>query len=370
MTERVRVGVVYGGRSGEHEVSLRSARAVLDHLDPARYAPVLLAIDPDGRWHLEDLARAVASPPGTPLTLDPAAPVVTLWGGPEGACVVSATGETVARLDVVFPVVHGTYGEDGTLQGLLDMVGVAYVGSGVLGSSAAMDKDVAKKLLRAAGLPVVEWFVVRRSDGRDPKDVRVEAAERLGWPVFVKPANMGSSVGVSKVRGPAELDDALAEALRYDDKVIVERGHDVREVELAVLGNHQPVVSVAGEIAPTHEFYSYTAKYLDAGGATLSIPAALDAATHTQAQSIALRAFAALELSGLARVDLFVDRTTGEVFVNEVNTLPGFTSISMYPKLWAASGLSFTGLVDRLVGLAQERHAARQALCTRFAPMG
>ncbi len=368
MADRLRVGLVYGGRSGEHAVSLRSGRAVLDHLDPSRYDPVLLAIDPDGRWRLEDLARARSTPVGTPLSLDPAALEVTLRAGPPGARVVSATGETLAAVDVIFPVLHGTYGEDGTLQGLLDMLGVAYVGSGVLGSSATMDKDIAKKLLRAEGLPVVEGFVVRRRDGRDPAGVSAEAAERLGWPVFVKPANMGSSVGVSKVRGPDEMPGALAEALRYDDKVIVERGHDVREVELAVLGNDHPVVSVAGEINPTHEFYSYTAKYLDAEGARMHIPALLDPETHARVQDIALRVFAALELSGLARIDLFVERTTGAIFVNEANTLPGFTSISMYPKLWEASGVPFPALLDRLVALGLERHAARSRLATHFSP--
>jgi len=366
MATRLRVGLVYGGRSGEHAVSLRSARSVLDGLDRGRYEPVLLGIDPEGVWHLESLARADAAP-GMPLAIDPGAPVVTLWAGPEGARLFSVHGELVQGVDVIFPVVHGTYGEDGTLQGLLDMLGVAYVGSGVLGSSATMDKEIAKKLLRAEGLPVVEGFVVRRRDGRSVASVTEEAA-KLGWPVFVKPANMGSSVGVSKVRGPQEMPAALADALRYDDKVLVERGHNVREVELAVLGNDHPRVSVAGEINPTHEFYSYTAKYLDADGATMHIPAQLDDATMARVQSLALRAFAALELSGLARIDLFVERTTGEIFVNEANTLPGFTSISMYPKLWEASGLPFADLLDQLIGLARERHAARAALATQFSP--
>lgn len=358
---KLRVAIVFGGRSGEHEVSLRSARAIFDALDRTKYEPVLVGIDRAGVWHLEDAARALLDPAGTPLRLE-ASERVTV-----GDAGLVPTGGGVARgVDVFFPIVHGTYGEDGTLQGLLEMAGAAYVGSGVLGSSAGMDKDVAKKLLAAAGLPVVPWRVCR-AHGVTDFEAEARATEAaFGWPVFVKPANMGSSVGVSKARNASEFVKALADAFRYDTKVVVEKGLAVREVEVAVLGNEAPEASVAGEIAPTHEFYSYEAKYLDADGARLSIPAALDEATHARLRRLAVESFVALELSGLARVDFFVERGTEAVFVNEVNTLPGFTSISMYPKLWEASGLSFSALVDRLITLALARQRARAALLTEY----
>lgn len=367
-SKKLRVGVVFGGRSGEHEISLRSARSIVDALDRDRYEPVLVGIDHDGRWHLQEAARAVLDAPGTPLVLDAKTPAVTVAPG-AGEAEIVATDPSAARaaVDVFFPVLHGTYGEDGTIQGLLDMAGVPYVGSGVLGSSVGMDKDVAKKLLRAEGIPVVDWFVARAGDGADPSTLAAEAEARFGWPVFVKPANMGSSVGVSKARSREEFARALGEAFRYDRKVIVERGHRVREVEVAVLGNDAPEASVAGEITPTHDFYSYEAKYLDEKGAALEIPARVEPAQMDALRALAVKTFRALELAGMARVDFFIDRDTGEVFVNEVNTIPGFTSISMYPKLWEASGIPYRALVDRLIALALERHAARAALSTRYA---
>lgn len=362
MNEKLRVGVVFGGRSGEHEISLRSARSIVDALDRDRYEPVLLGIDREGRWHLQSAARALLDGPGAPLRLDAEAPGVALAPGERALVPVGREGVRGA-VDVIFPVLHGTYGEDGTLQGLLDMVDVPYVGSGVLGSAVGMDKDVTKKLLRAEGVPVVDGFVARVGDGLD---VAAEIAARWGYPVFVKPANMGSSVGVSKVRDAAALPAALAAAFRFDRKVLVERGHRVREVEVAVLGNDRPEASVAGEIIPTHEFYSYEAKYLDDDGAALRIPAELDDATAAALRALAVKTFRALELSGMARVDFFIDKDDGAVYVNEVNTIPGFTSISMYPKLWEASGVPYGALVDRLIALALERHAARRALSTRY----
>lgn len=366
-SKKIRVGVVFGGRSGEHEISLRSARSIVDALDPARYETVLVGIDHEGRWHLQEAARAVLDAPGTPLVLDAHSPAVTLAPAVDGAEIVG-TDPTAARVavDVFFPVLHGTYGEDGTLQGLLDMAGVPYVGSGVLGSAVGMDKDVAKKLLRAEGIPVVDGFVVRAGDGEDPAALAAQAEARFGWPVFVKPANMGSSVGVSKARSREDFVQALAAAMQYDRKVLVERAHRVREIEVAVLGNEAPRASVAGEITPTHDFYSYEAKYLDAHGAALEIPARLGAAQVDALRDLAVKTFRALDLAGMARVDFFLDRDTGEVFVNEVNTIPGFTSISMYPKLWEASGLPYGALVDRLIELARERYEARQALSTRY----
>lgn len=369
MERKLRVGIIFGGRSGEHEVSLRSARSIIDALDRSRFEPVLLGIDPDGRWHLHDAARALLDPAGAPLRLDPADPAVAVSPGGASASLVTthAAAPAVGSLDVVFPVLHGTYGEDGTIQGLLEMADVPYVGSGVLGSSAGMDKDVAKRLLRSAGLPVVDWFVVRAHERRGAAEVAREVESRFGWPVFVKPANMGSSVGVSRARKADELAAALALAFRYDTKALVERGHVVRELECGVLGNDAPQASVVGEIVPTHDFYSYTAKYLDADGAHLRIPAPLTPGQSEEIRRVSVEAFAALELSGLARVDFFMDKADGALFLNEVNTLPGFTSISMYPKLWEASGVPYAALVDRLIRLALERAATRRGLSTRFA---
>lgn len=370
MERKLRVGIIFGGRSGEHEISLRSARSIVDALDRSRYEPVLLGIDPDGRWHLHDAARALLAAPGAPLRLDVSDPSVAVSPGDASGSLVTtqASAPAVGSLDVVFPVLHGTYGEDGTIQGLLEMADVPYVGSGVLGSSAGMDKDVAKRLLRSVGLPVVDWFVVRAHQGRSAEDVAREVESRFGWPVFVKPANMGSSVGVSKARGPGELADALAGAFRYDTKLLIERGHGVRELECGVLGNDDPKASVVGEIVPTHEFYSYTAKYLDEGGAHLRIPATLTEEQSEAIRRMSVEAFAALELSGLARVDFFMDKADGALYLNEVNTLPGFTSISMYPKLWEATGVPYAALVDRLIALAMERAATRRGLSTSFAP--
>ncbi len=370
MNRKIRVGLVFGGRSGEHEISLLSARSIFDALDRERYEPVLIGIDHDGRWHLQESARALLSTPGTPLHLDAASPPVAVSPGSESSdaslVAVSPGSAGIGALDVIFPVLHGTYGEDGTIQGLLEMAGIPYVGSGVLGSSAGMDKDVAKRLFRAAGLPVVDGFVVRASDGRSADDVSREVSERFGFPCFVKPCNMGSSVGVSKARDAAGLAAALTDAFRYDTKVLIERAHAVREIEVAVLGNAKPEASIAGEIIPTHDFYSYEAKYLDENGAHLSIPAKIDDAQMRAVRAMAVAAFECLDLAGLARVDFFLDKSTGEFLLNEVNTIPGFTRISMYPKLWEASGVPYAKLVDRLIALALERHATRRALSTRY----
>lgn len=370
MERKIRVGLVFGGRSGEHEISLLSARSIFDALDGDRYEPVLLGIDHDGRWHLQESAQALLAAPGTPLHLQAGATPVAVSPGSvsrDGTLVtVGAGGTGLGPVDVIFPVLHGTYGEDGTIQGLLEMAGVPYVGSGVLGSSTGMDKDFAKRLFRASGLPVVDGFVVRAGEGREASEVAREVVERFGYPCFVKPCNMGSSVGVSKARNDGELTEALATAFRYDTKVLIERGHAVREIEVAVLGNERPEASVAGEIIPTHDFYSYEAKYLDEHGAHLKIPAELTDAQHAEVRAMALEAFKALDLAGLARVDFFLEKGTGRLFLNEVNTIPGFTRISMYPKLWEATGVPYAKLVDRLIALALERHATRKALSTRY----
>ena len=360
-----RVVLLFGGRSTEHEISLLSARNIFLALDRSRFAPVLIGIDRQGGWHLEPeatLDRAQGDPRG--VHLDPTAPRI------EPSTVLRAG-------DVVFPVLHGTYGEDGTIQGLLELANVgadadgavAYVGAGVLGSAIGMDKDVAKRLLRDAGIPVVEFQVLTAHRWRkDPRAVLDEAAA-LGFPLFCKPANAGSSVGVSRVASAADLPSAVRVALGFDQKVLLERAVDAREVECAVLGNDEPVASLPGEIAlaPRHAFYSYDAKYVDPGASEFRVPAALPPEVVAAVQRLAVRTFQVLELAGLARVDFFVERPTGRLFVNEVNTMPGFTALSGYPKMWEASGLAVTGLVTRLIDLAVERARTRQALSIALA---
>jgi D-alanine-D-alanine ligase len=367
--KKTRVIILFGGRSAEHEISILSARNVLGALDRQRFDPVLIGIDRAGRWHRES-ERTLAAATGDPraLALDPAAPTVSIEQG-----LVAGSLGTVADDVVVFPVLHGTFGEDGTVQGLLELGDVAYVGAGVLGSAIGMDKDVAKRLLRDAGIPVVDFTVVTAAAfTRDPATALAGAA-RLGWPLFVKPVNAGSSVGVSRVNGPDGLAPAVRAALAFDRKVLIERAVDAREIECAVLGNDDPVASVPGEILVHHKdgFYSYDAKYVDPSGASWKIPAELPAATAARVQTLAVETFRTLELAGLARVDFFLSRSEGALYVNEVNTLPGFTAVSMYPKMWEASGLSQKELLSRLVDLALQRWKARRTIDTgRDAPPG
>ena len=383
--KRVRVGVVYGGRSSEHEVSLASAAAVIAHLDPARYEPVPIHIGRDGRWSLADappaprpVAETIASAraardaaPGADrrdallLAQPSAAPLLTLRPGVEQAAGGVRAEVALHALDVIFPIVHGPYGEDGTLQGLLELANVPYVGAGVLGSAVAMDKAVAKTLFAAAGLPIVRHLVVpaRRWD-TDAAAVLDDVAGRLAWPLFVKPANLGSSVGVSKAGTRPELRRAIGRAREFDRKIVVEEAvPDAREIECAVLGNDAPEVSVAGEILPAGEFYDYESKYVD-DRSTYVIPADLPAGQARDVRALAGEAFRALDGAGLARVDFLVARGTGSLYLNEVNTIPGFTTISMYAKLWEASGLGYPRLLERLVELALARHAAKQRLRT------
>jgi D-alanine-D-alanine ligase len=362
---RLRVGVIFGGRSGEHEVSVMSARGILKALDPARFEAVPIGIGRDGRWQrVEPSALLTPGEAGADRVGEGA--LVRAHDVPGSAIERRELSDLSGRfgVDVFFPIVHGTQGEDGALQGLLEIAGVPYVGCGVLGSAIGMDKDVSKRLLRDAGLPVVD-FIVARAGGVSgaPLAERVEA--ELGYPCFVKPANLGSSVGVSKVRTAAELPGALAEAFRYDRKLVIERGIDAREIETAVLGLASPEVSLPGEIVPRHEFYSYEAKYLDPEGAELVVPARLSESQTREVQRLSLRAFEALELEGLARVDFFLDKNDGRWFVNEVNTLPGFTEVSMYARMWQHTGISYRDLVTRLVELALARFEARRQLETR-----
>ncbi len=376
---RIRVAVLYDGRSGEHEISLLSAASVLRNLDSERFEAIPIAIDKDGRWHpgnlalIEKGARALPVFRDQPPVVLPPSPSV---GGaelvPYGADAVAHRGTPLPAVDVVFPVMHGTLCEDGTIQGLLELADLPYVGCGVLASAVGMDKEVAKRLAQAAGLPIVPYLVARRSTWEHKlPHLIAKTAHSLGYPCFVKPACCGSSVGVHKVKTPDELGPALADAFRYDRKVLIEKAVDAREIEVAVLENAdplgQPLCSVPGEINPRHEFYSYEAKYLDEQGAELLIPARLDGEQVDAAQRLAAAAFTTLECEGMARVDFFLDRKTAQLYFNEVNTIPGFTSISMYPKMWEASGIPYRELLTRLIELALQRGTEKRALLRDYA---
>jgi D-alanine-D-alanine ligase len=354
--KRLRVGVLFGGRSGEHEVSLASAASVIRGLAPDKYEVVPIGISKEGHWLVGSAAQKLL-----PEVLKSGRRIV-MAADPTDAALMPLDGSGSGmgqRLDVVFPVMHGTYGEDGTIQGLLDLAGLPFVGAGVLGSAIGMDKDVAKKLLQYAKIPVVPWVTVYRADWeRDPKSVQKQIEKKFRYPVFVKPATLGSSVGMTKVHSRAEFAPALDLASEFAMKILVERAVSAREIEVSVLGNHDPKASIPGEIVPHREFYDYTAKYLEEGTA-LIIPAKLRPAQVKKIQKLAVDAFRTLELSGMARVDFFLERKGGKLFLNEVNTIPGFTSISMYPKLWEATGIPFRELIDRLISLALEVHAEK-----------
>ena len=352
------IAVIFGGRSAEHEISCVSAASVVSALDPERFDVVAIGVDKQGRWHLMPGVPALdedaeAGAPLPAVDAEGGAPVA-LSQDPGAKRLVGATGlET--PIDVVFPLIHGPHGEDGTIQGLLEMADVPYVGAGVLGSAVGMDKAVQKALLESAGLPVVAFATVHERDWRDDPESAEAHAEALGYPVFVKPANMGSSVGITKAHDATELPKAIEGAFAYDTKVVIEHGIDpVREIECAVLGNDEPVASLAGEIVPSGEFYDYAAKYLD-GSSEFFIPADIPDAAHDEIRRLAVAAFQVIDGAGMARAD-FLYRDDGGIWVNELNTIPGFTSISMYPKLWEASGVSYPELLERLIDLAVERH--------------
>ena len=349
--------ILYGGRSGEHEVSLRSAASVVRHLDPARYSVRAIGIDKSGRWHLQQTIRSTSVPgQGDLLSITPSSIPI---------CVVPADGIHASgqKLDIecVFPVMHGSQAEDGTLQGLLEIADLPYVGADVLGSAASMDKETAKRLWRDNGLPIIDFAVISRtSSTRERRAV----AERIGFPLFVKPCGAGSSLGAARVLDAQDLDSALAGALQYDTHALLESYVDAREIECAVIGNASPRAFPPGEIAPGggHAFYDYDAKYTDPEGARLITKAELDDETRERIMRTAERAYAAVRCSGMARVDFFVERRTGKLFVNEINTIPGFTSISMFPKMCEASGLAYAALLDALIELAQERAAERRTV--------
>ncbi|MGD8394586.1 MAG: D-alanine--D-alanine ligase family protein [Candidatus Eiseniibacteriota bacterium] len=363
--DRVRVAVLYGGRSAEHEISRISARFVARSLDPARFEVIPIGITQEGRWMLPSggLAALEAEQIGGEAIVPEADRRLVRALSPRPTAPLADIG----HIDVVFPVLHGPYGEDGTMQGLLELAGVPYVGAGVLGSSLGMDKIAQKQVLEARGIPVARFASVLRHAWRSDRERVLERIEsEFAYPVFVKPSNLGSSVGITRASRREELEGALDLAGRYDTRLLVEEGlSGMREIECAVLGNHEPDVSVLGEIRPTHDFYDYEAKYLDEDGAELVIPAELPGAVTARVQELARDTFLALDCAGMARVDFFVGEEGDDIRVNEINTIPGFTQISMFPRLWAASGLPADGLVARLVELAIERHAERQALETR-----
>ncbi|MEN3339537.1 MAG: D-alanine-D-alanine ligase [Acidobacteriota bacterium] len=382
--KRLRVGVLYGGRSGEHEVSLASAAAVFANLDRQRYEPVPIRIDKDGRWALADKPPTAVSAAEVieHARLDAARPVrsgreVHLVARPSAETILSIDRRSADRsdeghavvtglnLDAIFPVLHGPYGEDGTIQGLLELANVPYVGAGVLASAVGMDKGLMKVVFAAAGLPVCPYRVVLRHDWQGARETTAADIEgALGYPMFVKPANLGSSVGISKARTREQLVEAMDLAGEFDRKIVVEAAvPQAREIECAVLGNDAPEASVPGEVIPSREFYDYEAKYLDDGSKVI-IPADLPPAVAAEIQRLSIGAFRAIDCAGMARVDFLISGVTGAIFVNEVNTIPGFTTISMYAKLWAATRVSYPVLLDRLIALALERHAEKQQLRT------
>jgi len=364
--KKIRIGLVFGGRSGEHEVSLASATSVIANLDKDKYDVVPIGITKEGAWLLgidPPRLRAAEESFNHEEGLEQST-AVTLTGDPSLRRLIPVHSNeqlgVEGSLDVVFPVLHGTYGEDGALQGLLEMANLPYVGCGVLGSALGMDKEKMKMIFSSAGLSVVDSLTYRRNEWeRSPEDIMDAIEQRFGYPCFIKPVNLGSSVGVNKAHNRDELAHAIDVAAEYDRKIIIERGINCRELECSVLGNDEPIASVVGEIIANNEFYDYNAKYID-GKSQVIIPADIPQATAEQVRRWSVQAFIALDLNGLSRVDFFLEKETGKVYINEVNTIPGFTQISMYPKLWEASGLPYAQLLDRLIELAIERHEDRQ----------
>ncbi|MFN0156475.1 MAG: D-alanine--D-alanine ligase family protein [Bacteroidota bacterium] len=363
---KLRIGVIFGGRSGEHEVSLVSAGSVINALDRAQYDVVPIGITQQGRWvssgRALDVLKAKTGIDGEPERF--------LVPEPNRRGLVSLDSrEALARIDVIFPVLHGTYGEDGTIQGLLELANIPYVGAGVLGSALGMDKIVQKQLFEQAGLPIARylWFVSSVCQ-KEPKRVVAAAEKKLKYPMFTKPANTGSSVGISKAHHRSELLAGIAMAAQYDRKIVIEQGvNSLREIECSVLGNDEPFASVTGEIIPSNEFYDYDAKYVD-GKSEAVVPADLPKKVMREIQKLAIEAFRVLDCAGMARVDFFVTKKKHRIYLNEINTIPGFTSISMYPKLWEASGISYPALLDKLISLALERHAEKNNINTTYNP--
>ena len=370
MSEKIlRVGILFGGRSGEHEISLLSARSILSAMSPDEYEVIQIGITHEGLWLvgediLDKFSSGVQLNELTPATIfaDPSRQGLYVFQGSDQEEIV----ELLTQLDVVFPVLHGTYGEDGTIQGLFELAEIAYVGAGVLGSSVGMDKGIFRDIMRANDIPQVDTIIVLRSDVENSLDEVIGHAEALAhYPLFTKPANLGSSVGITKCMNRSDLMEGLMDAARYDRRILVERGIHAREIEVSVLGNDDPIASVPGEVIPSADFYSYEAKYID-DRSELLIPAPIPFEISQQVRNLAVRAYRAVDCAGMARVDFLLDKDTGELFLNELNTIPGFTKISMYPKLWEASGLTFEDLVKRLIELAMERRSDRDRTEWRY----
>jgi len=369
---KIRVGILFGGRSGEHEVSLTSAQGIIKAIDKHKYEVVPIGITKEGRWiaggdPMKELRAAANMPPALAARAgEEAGPPQTVLVPLEPEHTALATPTTQLELDVIFPVLHGPYGEDGTVQGFLELTGLPYVGAGVMASALGMDKAVAKDLFRLYGLPVLPYQAfLRKTWEADPQGVVAACEAAFRYPMFVKPANLGSSVGISKAHGRGELIAGLDEAARFDRKLLVEQGIEAREIEISVLGNDDPIASLPGEVIPSREFYSYAAKYID-NASQLLIPAPISAEQTEEARRVAIAAFKALDCAGMARVDFLMDKVDGTIWLNEINTIPGFTPISMYPKLWEATGIGYSELIDRLIELAIERHQDKGRSTTSF----
>ncbi len=360
MKKKIKVCLLFGGKSGEHEISLLSAKSIYNALDKTKYKVILVAIDKQGKWLLLNASNYLLNSSNSKLIKINKANsknITFVSKGKKAELLSLESRITITSVDVFFPIIHGTFGEDGCIQGLLELLNTAYVGANVLGSSVGMDKDIMKKLLRDAKIPIAKFNTFKRGEKVNIKG--------LQYPVFVKPANMGSSVGIVKVKNKKELNFAIKKAFLYDTKILIEEYIKAREIECSVLGNENPIASVPGEIIPKHEFYSYIAKYIDKNGAELKIPAKLSSKKIKEIQSLAIKAYKALECSGMARVDFFLT-LKGKIILNEINTLPGFTKISMYPKLWEISGIPYTKLLDRLIELAIEKKKQKDSLKREF----
>jgi len=366
--KKINVGLIYGGRSGEHEVSLQSAKSIYEALDKNKYNVFLIGIDKKGHWLLGNPANYLLNAQSPKLiSLNKRnSPFVAAVNKAENSEIISLdNGQKMGKIDVFFPIIHGTYGEDGSLQGMLEMLNVAYVGAGVTGSAIGMDKDVQKRLLKEAGINVANFLVIKKNYFN--KNTIKEVLKKFVFPVFVKPANLGSSVGISKAHNEEELKASIDDAFKYDTKILIEEYVSGREIECSVLGNDRPIASVPGEVIPHHEFYSYEAKYIDENGAGLKIPADLPKETIKKVQEMAIKTFVTLDCAGFARVDFFL-RTDNKLYINEINTIPGFTKISMFPKLFGATGIPYSKLLDRLINLALEKKREKDALARSYTP--
>lgn len=370
MGQKLKVALLFGGQSGEHEVSIVSASSVYKALDKSKYDISIIGIDKTGRWLLPQDSTLLAQTTNPRLIkLNQEKEAIALVPYPSITPLLGLNQKTnSSAFDVIIPILHGTNGEDGTIQGLLELTQIPYVGSGVLGSSVGMDKDVSRRLMREAGIPVVPTITLKKHlFQKNPQPLIEQCVQSLGLPFFVKPANSGSSVGVHKVKSKDEALAKINDAFLFDNKILVEKAISARELECAVLGNHEPKASIIGEIIPNHEFYSYEAKYIDQNGADLKIPAkSISPELSAKLQKMAIQTFLCLDLRGMARVDFFLDKNTQEIYLNEVNTIPGFTNISMYPKLWEASGLPYAKLLDELIHLAIENKKEKLSLATDY----